>query len=596
MNRSNTSSNSPKLAFSSPRNTIDGSIPGLKRLPLIKDRASVFSGQRFFVQTQEARREVISSSKSQKTLEMLQQADDHKSTNLKTLPSKKNNCPPNCLHEQRKSRDSDKFDPHKCNLEIDCHKILPKEKSQQDHKEGTSIELHSLDLSKNNSIENALDLSAPIHKTASENNLALLEPLSPENLNEVIYNLKHELEMTQRQNRLQIKHQLENRIIYEKEIDKLIKQNNELEVLLNKSYEKIELLKAELKKQTLEVGEIRHKNREIIISTDSDILYLKEEIESKDRELLELSEQYKISEATKKRYGESAKEIEAEFESFKKSYEIMRKNYDEIKKKYTQLKDDYKDNERKLKEKEQIIEEIGQIKNDNVLLKTQIEEITRNFKACEESLKTVNHNFNNARVSWKDREGHMENTIISLREQINSEKDKKNVQVAETVKLKKALTLRDSEPIVNFSKDEVLRYYQKCIKQEKESLEMHMMVERLKKDVEYLKSQLISKEDIISRITTHVSGIEGFETKATHCKGIINKICTRIKKRSCCKNCMGGQKAYLSIPCNHIMCEDCKNENKKCKVCRDDVIQSISFKYFDLIRESITTLESMIEQ
>ncbi|OMJ88620.1 hypothetical protein SteCoe_9400 [Stentor coeruleus] len=591
MNRSNTSSNSPKLAFSSPRNIIDGPISGQKRLPLIKDRASVCSGQRFFVQTQEARRETIPSSKSQKTLEMLQQSDDHKSVILKTLPPKKTHCSP----EQRKSRDSDKFDPHKCNLEIDSHKIPPKDKSQIDHKEGISIELHCPSLSKSNSIENTLELSAPIHKTASESNLTLLEPPSPENLNEVINNLKHELEMTQRQNRLQIKHQLENREIYEKEIDKLIKENNELEVLLNKSYEKIEKLKAEIKKQNLEVGEIRHKNREIILSTDNDILYLKEEIESKDREILELSEQYKISEATKKRYGESAKEIEAEFETFRKSYEVMKKEYDELKKKYTQLKDDYRDGERKLKEKDQIIDEVVLIKNENAQLKSQFEEVVSKLKVCEESLNTVTHNYNNSRVSWKDREVHLENTIISLREQINTEKDKKTVQVAETVKLKKALTLKDSDSIVNFSKDEVFRYYQKCIKQEKESMELHTSIDKLKKDVEYLKNQLKGKENIISRMSTHVTGIEMFETKATHCKGMINKICSRIKKRACCKNCMEGQKTYLSIPCNHIICEDCKNEIKKCKVCGADAIEMIAFKYFDLIRESITTLESMIE-
>ncbi|OMJ72087.1 hypothetical protein SteCoe_29539 [Stentor coeruleus] len=585
MNRSN--NNSPKLGYPSSKVSQDYLLQGNKRLPLIKDRPTA-SGHHFIVQGHIQKREFTSSlsnSKSQKNLEVPQIMNEHKFG--------KKHIPIDSSIEQEKIINSERNHSHRCNLEIDCHKFQVQDKSSIKLKEESKSEAQSPEISKNLSIENHIEYSSSVDKVEFDYNQSQIEPSTPEYLNELISNLKHEIEVLQKQNRLQSQHQMEMRMIFEKEIDKLTIENNEFEILLNKSHEKNISLMSDMKKQTQEHEELQQKNRETITNTNQNLATLNEELKSKNDELSNISLQFQLSEATKKRYFDSLKKAEIKVEEQKSLYEKSKSKYKSLKTTKTQLLENLETYKKTIQEQEKVIEEHKKTLYEKSLLELNYDEIKNKLIICEESLNTVSHTYSNARIVWKEKEAKYEQIIQDLHEQINSNKEKNIIQISEAVRIKRALTLRDSEIISNFTKDEVNRCVKKCMEQEKECMEQHLEIEKLKKDIDYYKSQLKNKEEIIFRLGLRDNDVIS-ENKITHCKNSIMKICNAIKKYACCNKCMEGDKTFLTVPCNHIMCEGCKNETNLCGVCGGEFSDILGFKYFRLIKEAISTLESMV--
>ena len=95
--------------------------------------------------------------------------------------------------------------------------------------------------------------------------------------------------------------------------------------------------------------------------------------------------------------------------------------------------------------------------------------------------------------------------IQDLLEQVNIEKEKKMAQIAETAKLKRALTLRDTDSVSNFSKEELNRYQQKISQQDKEFGEALIEIEKLKKNIEYYQCVLKNKDEIILKLESQAS-------------------------------------------------------------------------------------------
>lgn len=593
MNRSN--NNSPRLAYPSSRGTQDHLLQGSKRLPFIKDRPTAF-GQHFIAQGHIQKRELISSlsnSKSQKNLEVPQIMNEYKFGEIKSSFSKKPFYLIDSSIEQEKINNSERNHSHRCNLEIDCHKFQVQDKSPTKFKEESKSEAHSPEISKNLSTENQIEYSASLDKVEFEYNQSQNEPSTPEYLNELVVNLKHEVEVLQKQNRLQSQHQMEMRILFEKEIDKLTIENSEFDILLTKSYKKNESLKSDMKKQAQEHEELQQKSREIITNAEQNIKILKDELKSKNDDLSNISFQFQLSEATKKRYFESLKKTESKIEEQKILYEKSKSKYKILKITKNQLLEELETHKKKMQENEKLAEEHKKTLYEKSLLELNFDEIKNKNKVCEESLNTVSQTYNNARIVWKEKEAQYEQIIQSLHEQINADKEKNTMQTDKAVRIKRALTLRDSEIIANFTKDEVSRSVKKRIEQEKEFMEQHFENEKLKKDLDYYKIQLKNKEEIISRLGLKDNDVIS-ESKATHCKNVIKKICNAIKKYACCNNCMEGHKTFLTVPCNHIMCEGCKNETTLCKVCGGELSDILGFKYFRLIKEAISTLEIMV--
>ncbi|OMJ89448.1 hypothetical protein SteCoe_8448 [Stentor coeruleus] len=581
MNRNN--SNSPELGFLSSRG-IQDYLPGSKYLPLFKDKPTA-SEQYFIVQEHIQEKGFISSlsnSKSQKNLEVSQIINEYKFGEIKNPISKKYFYPIDSSIGQEKISNSKRNRFYRFNLEIDCHKFKEKSKS----------EVQSLEASKKFSTENQTEYSDSADKVEFDYIQSPIEPSTPEFLNELIINLKYDIEVLQKQNQLQSQHQLEMHRLFKKEIDRLTIENSELEVLLAKSYEKNESLISDMKKQSKDYEELQQKNCEIITSTEQTIKILKEKLKSKKNDFSNISLQFQLSEATKKLYFESLEKAESKTKDQKKLYEKSKSKYKVLKNIKNQLLENLETHKKKIQEQEKLNEEYKKNQHEKSLLELNIKEIKNKLIICEESLNKLSQTYANENIIWKEKESQYEQTIKNLNEQINSHNKNNTIKTSETVKVKRVLTLRGSEIVENFDKDETIKCAKNNIELEKEFTEQNLENKKFK-DMDYYKSQLNKKEKIISSLGLMDNDVIS-KSKADYCKNTIVKICNGIKKYACCNKCMEGYNTFLTVPCNHIMCEKCKNNTTLCRVCGGEFSDIIGFKYFRLIKEAISTLERMI--
>ena len=97
-------------------------------------------------------------------------------------------------------------------------------------------------------------------------------------------------------------------------------------------------------------------------------------------------------------------------------------------------------------------------------------------------------------------------SIQDLLEQLETEKLSKEVNISETIKLKKALILKETdETIGNFSKEEIQRYKHRLHNSEAESVNYEIEIAKLTRNQEYFKSLLKTKDEIILKLEIQLS-------------------------------------------------------------------------------------------
>ena len=99
--------------------------------------------------------------------------------------------------------------------------------------------------------------------------------------------------------------------------------------------------------------------------------------------------------------------------------------------------------------------------NDNAALQVKYEKLEGVTREMQETLDILRKEYDNNRVSWREKENAYENLLQEIAEELSSEKETKNAKITELKKIKKALVMRDTDSVSNFSKEELSRYQQK---------------------------------------------------------------------------------------------------------------------------------------
>ena len=180
--------------------------------------------------------------------------------------------------------------------------------------------------------------------------------------------------------------------------------------------------------------------------------------------------------------------------------------------------------------------------------------------------------------------------IQDLLENVNIEREQKFAQSIETCKLKKALTIRDTESMINFSKEELSRYQQKLQNQEKSIVDQSLEIEKLKRNIDYYKNLIVSRNEIISKLECQLNSLSKEETFRNE---YIDHIKNIFKNFLQCQSCKIGITTVLISPCFHLFCSECEPKENSCIVCHQDVNEINAFKYYNTIREIVLSLESI---
>ena len=286
---------------------------------------------------------------------------------------------------------------------------------------------------------------------------------------------------------------------------------------------------------------------------EAKIYLLKEEINEKQQEYEDAKEQLKISENNRKKVLEISKDLEIELIITKKHKENLEKDFNELNFKHEALLNEFRIERSKALVVDDLQQEVFQANYEISLIKDENKELALARSIAQESLETVQKNFDNSRLAWREKENSYNNTIQDLLEQIQSERAKTQVQAAETAKLRRAITLKDNDSYVGIAKDEISRYQQKLMQIDREHNEAMSEIEKLKRNIEYYRHIVKNKEEVIKKLE---SGQNPDKTGA-----LVNKLAEMVQ---CCK-CFAIGNSFISHPCLHVLCGAC--QGAECPIC-----------------------------
>jgi hypothetical protein len=294
---------------------------------------------------------------------------------------------------------------------------------------------------------------------------------------------------------------------------------------------------------------------ESLTKSEARLFLLNEEIQEKDRDYEILKDQLKTSEQNRKKILEVSKELEIEMILTKKQKENIEKDLQELNQKHEDLLNEFRMERNKALAVDDLKQEVFQVNYEVSLIRDENKELVIAKNIALESLDTVQKNFDNSRLSWREKENSYNNTIQDLLEQIQSERAKTQVQAAESAKLRRALTLKDNDSYTNITKDEISRYQQKLMQIEKDYNESLNEIEKLKRNIEYYRHIVRNKEEIIKKIEIELKKPQDFFNA--------------FKKLVSCEKCEMVGYSFITFPCKHLVCGHCKSS--VCPVCEEVV-------------------------
>ena len=310
---------------------------------------------------------------------------------------------------------------------------------------------------------------------------------------------------------------------------------------------------------------------------EAKLYLLKEKITEKQQEYEDAKEQLKISENNRKKVLEISKDLEIELIIAKKHKENLEKDFNELNFKHEALLNEFRIERSKALVVDDLQQEVFQANYEISLIKDENKELALARSIAQESLETVQKNFDNSRLAWREKENSYNNTIQDLLEQIQSERAKTQVQAAETAKLRRAITLKDNDSYVGIAKDEISRYQQKLMQIDREHNEAMSEIEKLKSNIEYYRHIVRNKEEVIKKL------------EAGQQPGRAAVLAKLTEMVQCCR-CFGVGNSFVSHPCLHVLCGTC--QGTECPLCLVPVksVQSSS----EL--EEVKQVKQLIEQ
>ena len=361
-----------------------------------------------------------------------------------------------------------------------------------------------------------------------------------------------------------------------------------LQMNLDQALALIKALKREKKTLRTELDSLKETKSESATKTEARIFLLKEEIQEKEKEFEVVKEQLKTSEAHRKKFVEVSKDLELELFSYKKIKEQAEKQANEISSKYEELLHELREEKSRTVMVDDLKQENFKVNYEISLIKEENKRFEMDKRVAQESLETVQKNFNGSRIAWREKETSFNKMIQDLLDQIQSEKTKAHVHAAETAKLRRALTFKDSDSVNNLSRDEISRYQQKLIQLDKEHDEAQVEIDKLKRNIDYYRHIVRSKEEIIrkleesSEVTQEASRLERVQDFLGDFQKLVQ-----------CSKCF--DVAFMSIlqPCCHLLCGTCAN-TQVCPVCTKNVDGVGSYNDQEKLKSVLVVIEPLL--
>ena len=596
MNRPISSSHSPSSYLPSPRTSREIQVSSATVLPLIKGKSITTTGNRFFVQQGDQKPEEKSLRPSTRSINFLSiptPVDEKKLGIVKSLLDRKSTLPVR-ENEIKKSAEEtvitenselpQKFDSEGTRSN-NFEKIL--NSGILDLSKDPSIILDTL--KKGNSYSN-IDTSSGIFRSNQESNLSLTDLINGEHNTEIMNSLKQELNNSQKTNKVHTQNQTRLKLQYETEIDQLTKENYYLEKNLENAGEKIRNLEAMKKGYVEELAEAKTKCQEALCNSANAMNGLKNELAERLQEVLQLQESLKRSENIRRKYCESVKDMEVENNMLKKQNATLEKSYENLAKENKNLSKEQSAAKLENLKISGLSKELEAVHNDNNALQAKCNKMEGTVREMQGIIDELRKEYDKNRFSWREKESAYENLLQELAEELSAEKEAKNVKITELKKIKKVLTLRDTDSVSNFSKEELSRYQQKVLKQEKSNIDSSIEIQKLNKSINHYKNLLQHQSVIISRLESQVS------TDTSRSEGplfsSLERIIINLKDSLWCQKCKTNQSAILFFPCKHCGCAQCQSSQNTCPICGSAVTSRIAWRIHAKVQEAIQVLES----
>lgn len=612
---------SPRLTVRSPK-ALD--LPGKsKKLPSIKDRNSMVPMHKY--ENSELKSEVI-------------QKQTHKVINFFDIPTpvdeKKLAIVRNTLEKRKvtsltntSDKDSEKnsaintnisYKNSKSELELQIE-FLSSKKSVLNLEKSPSFDVQMKDSgSPISTFHQANEISLNFTGSVKKSESALIFPsfsptkytsdLSPEPVQskdqaDLILLLKQEISALQQinaqltQDLAQQHYSLENQSrTYITEKEALLKDQQDLKnhiAILQRDLEQALALVKSLKKGNKalksELNSLKDNKSDSTTKTEAKIFLLNEEIQEKEKEFEIVKEQLKNSEIHRKKFVEVSKDLELELLTYKKNKEFAEKQVNEFSLKYEEILNELRQEKSRTVVVDELKQENFQVKYEISLIKEENQRFEMDKRVAQESLETVQKNFNSSRIAWREKETSNNKMIQDLLDQIQSEKTKAHVHAAETAKLRRALTFKDNDSVNNLSRDEISRYQQKLIQLDKENSDFLVEIDKLKRNIDYYRHIVRSKEEIIRKLE------ESSENTQENSKiEKVHDFLIDFQRLVQCGKCFIVTFMFILQPCCHLFCENCAN-TKVCPICTNSVIGVNSYNNREKLKGVCVVIEPLLK-
>jgi epidermal growth factor receptor substrate 15 len=356
---------------------------------------------------------------------------------------------------------------------------------------------------------------------------------------------------------------------------------------LNLKQEKERLLE-ELEKNSAQVQDFK-------TVLEKQIKLLHEEIKVKDEDYENLKDQLKKSEFNRKKFAEALKDAEAELNLSKKKNSQLLNSFEALERKNKENLEIIHEEKQKVYIIDELKQEIEQLKYEMILLKDQNFVLKNESLIAKESLETVRKNFDNLRICSRDKETEFQRVIEDMMEQVNSEKARTALQAAETAKLKKTLTWKDSDTFNNFSREEISRFQQKIIQLDKENGDLVSEIEKLQKNIDYFKFLIKNKEEVLQKLESENLSLKSSNESIllSYSQESLQNLLKSLNSWMTCQKCKESISVYLISPCFHLVCSKCEPVSSICPACEGFLTHQSLFSDFNKLREVISLLQSL---
>jgi DNA repair exonuclease SbcCD ATPase subunit len=309
---------------------------------------------------------------------------------------------------------------------------------------------------------------------------------------------------------------------------------------------------------------------------------LSSQIESLRQQAAEMK---KLAEDEKKRPQENLQKLVQELEKLKQKFGDKEEEVEQLKEflsrnetsknmkvKCQNLIEHYAKCEEKAKKYDFTAEQLTNQSTNLSTLELKHTEDQEVISRLTDNMGSLKYSFELQKQHWYKKERAYQNSIQSLLSQLESSKLSTEVYMAEALKLKKSLTLHNSdEAIGNFTKEEILRYQARLNQAELLTTNLSIEIDQLHNTHDYYRNLLNSKNEIISQLELKVQDLvsttEDKKQGLTDDHQEIKDILAYLRSSMICQNCCDEKGTAVVYPCGHLVCDKCRPEQQVCSVC-----------------------------